>query len=174
MTADAGRPERRRAVRFGQRPFGGSRGQTLQDFTVGILLFVLTVSLTLATILGFVNPYLSGVGSDEVAQSARIGETLVTEYSTGTDPLELDADRLKSDVFTESQADLRNRWGLGRATNMYISIEPVQGSSPVVYGGTTFAVGDENDDVETARETRIVTLTDASCSPACRLVVEVW
>lgn len=152
-----------------------ARAQTLQDFTVGIGLFVVTIATVLSAFFGFLGPFSVGVSGEEVAQSDRIADTLVGNLSTGSQPNELAADPL-ADALAKSDADLRARWGLGPAVQFNVSVRALNGSEAISVGGRRLATEGAYAGEAATTTVRIVTLdADATaCEPACRLVVRTW
>ncbi|QLH80610.1 DUF7287 family protein [Halosimplex pelagicum] len=169
--------EQRRA---GESPGAGSRlgaadrGQTLHDYTVGISLFIITVSTVLVGLFGFVGPLSTGVGSEEVSQSERISTALVQNLSTGRQPNELRADLLET-ALSRSETQLRTRWGLERSTQFNVTFTTLNGSRIVTDGGGTKLAAGSNYGGNAAGSTaRIVQFDDGTCRPACRLTVRTW
>ena len=151
----------------------GDRGQTLQDYTLGISLFVITIAAAMAGIFGFIGPASPGVSSEDVAQSERISTAMVQNLSTGHQPNELRADRVESTLGQPVDA-LRQRWGVESSTNLNVSLEVLNGSHVVERSGTKLTAGSQYAGHSTGTTTRIVTLDDGSCDPSCRLVVRTW
>jgi hypothetical protein len=151
------------------------RGQTLQDFTVGIVLFILTVSAVITSFTGFISPIWTGVGSQEVSASERVSESIVRAHATGETPNQLVAEDLWTDVFSKSMSQLRTKWGLGDATFFRVVLEELDGTSVISYNGNDLAAGMDEPDGSNANTERLVTLVDSdACEPGCRLVVQVW
>lgn len=86
------------------RPRSADRRQTLHDYTIGISLFIITLSTVIVGLFGFVGPLSVGVGSEEISQSDRVATTLVQNLSTGHQPNEPNAARLE-DTLTQSESD---------------------------------------------------------------------
>ncbi|QLH76341.1 hypothetical protein HZS55_03050 [Halosimplex rubrum] len=168
--------ERRQA---GESPGGGSRlgaadrGQTLHDYTVGISLFIITVSTVLVGLFGFVGPLSTGVGSEEVSQSERISTALVQNLSTGRQPNELRAGLLTT-ALSRPETQLRTRWGLERSTRFNVTFTTLNGSRIVTGGGTKLAAGSNYEGNAAGSTARIVQFDDGTCRPACRLTVRTW
>jgi hypothetical protein len=156
-----------------RRYFSGERGQTLQDYTIGISLFIITVSAVLAGLLGFTSPLSAGVTSEDVSQSQRITTAMVQNLSTGRQPNELDATRLNT-TLNRSEDQLRSRWGIEGTTSLNITVATLNGTRIVERDGVRLTVGSSYTNRSTATASRIVTLDDGSCDPSCRLVVRSW
>jgi hypothetical protein len=156
-----------------QRYFSGERGQTLQDYTIGISLFIITVSAVLAGLLGFTSPLSAGVTSEDVSQSQRITTAMVQNLSTGRQPNELDAVRLNT-TLNRSTDQLRSRWGLESTTTLNITLSTLNGTRIVERDGVKLTVGSGYTNRSTATASRVVTLDDGTCDPSCRLVVRTW
>lgn len=150
-----------------------SRGQTLQDYTLGISLFIVTVAAAVAGIFGFIGPASPGVSSDDVAQTERISTTMVQNLSTGRQPNELRADRLNS-TLDQSLGTLRSRWGVETSANLNVTLVTLNGSRIIEWDGTKQTAGSAYAGHATGSTSRIVTLDDGTCTPSCRLVVRAW
>ncbi|WP_436925213.1 DUF7287 family protein [Halosimplex amylolyticum] len=159
----------------GRGPWDGpaDRGQTLHDYTVGISLFIITLSAVLAGLFGFIGPLSTGVGSEEISQSDRIATTVVQNLTTGRQPNELDADRL-SDALGRSESELRTRWGLQRSAQFNVTLTTLNGSRIVSYDGSKLAAGSRYQGNAAGSAARIVTLGEGICQPGCRLAVRTW
>ena len=151
----------------------GALGQTLQDYTIGISLFLVTVAAVLAGLLGFTSPLTAGVSAEDVSQSERVSAAMVGNLSTARQPNELDASRL-STTLGRPVEQLRNRWGIERTTSLNVSLVTLNGTRIVDRGGNELAVGASATNRSTATASRIVTLDDGTCDPSCRLVVRTW
>lgn len=151
----------------------GARGQTLQDYTIGISLFLVTVAAVLAGLLGFTSPLTAGVSAEDVSQSERVSAAMVGNLSTARQPNELDASRL-STTLGRPVEQLRNRWGIERTTSLNVSLVTLNGTRIVERGGTRLTVGASSTNRSTATASRIVVLDDGTCDPSCRLVVRTW
>lgn len=151
------------------------RGQTLQDYLLGISVFVVVVFVA----LGFFPNFLDGLQTDSMggqeAQADRIGREIVSEYALNGTVNELDAARMES-LSTKSEDDLREKFGLSNTTNINITVETLNSSAFVDDGSNTLNSVPDYYDRQAGSAARIVTLSDPSydCSPACRLVVRVW
>ncbi|MGM0388339.1 MAG: DUF7287 family protein [Natrinema limicola] len=149
------------------------RGQTTQDFVVGIGVFLLAIAFVFSFFPALVTPYDSSVGGAETAQADRIADRIVNDTSTGT-PNELN----------ETEFDKRYRSGdlteeLGLRSSNDNAIDQVNVTvtelNETVAIDDDWTAGDAYDDQAAASSARIVTTNDGSdCEPACRLVVRVW
>ena len=156
-----------------QRTSRVARGQTLHDYTVGISLFILTLSTVLAGLFGFVGPLSTEVGSEEVSQSERVATTVVQNLSTGQRPNELDSDELVA-TLARSEDDLRTRWGIPQSARLNVTLTTLNGSRIVSDGGSKLTAGLPYQRNVAASTVRVVTLDDGPCRPGCRLVVRAW
>lgn len=153
----------------------GERGQTLQDYTIGISLFIITIAAAVAGIFGFVGPASPGVSAEDIAQSERISTAMVQNLSTGQQPNELRADDLRKSL-DRPISDLRGRWGVESSTNLNVTVEVLNGSVIVENAttGSKLTAGSAYADHSAGTTTRIVTVDEPRCTPACRLVVRAW
>ena len=163
----------RRQGRGGKPFLSGTRGQTLQDYTIGISLFLITVAAVLAGLLGFTSPLTAGVSAEDISQSERVSTAMVGNHSTGRQPNELNASQL-STTMNQPVEQLRTRWGIERTTSLNVSLVTLNGTRIVDRGGNELAVGASATNRSTATASRIVTLDDGTCDPSCRLVVRTW
>ncbi|QSG06539.1 DUF7287 family protein [Halapricum desulfuricans] len=141
------------------------RGQTLQDFAVGIGVFLVVFIFVLSLFPGLLSPFQSATGGSERAQAEQVTTQMVENLSEGSDLHHLNETRLWR-VLDQSESDLRDRYGLPRTTNINITVETLSGEKTI--NGTDNSFYDR----EVATSARIVTVE--GCSPACRLVVRVW
>ena len=141
------------------------RGQTAQDFAVGIGIFLLAVAFVFSYVPTALVPFTPDVGAAEDAQADRLAATVLEGLTDErmnhlTEPI-------------ESYAD--GELGVRTVDSVNVTLQSLNGS-------TTYAsAGDEYDGGASASASRIVTvdgeeldLEDGECEPACRLVVRVW
>ncbi|RZV08095.1 hypothetical protein BDK88_3057 [Natrinema hispanicum] len=145
------------------------RGQTTQDFVVGIGVFLLAIAFVFSFFPALVTPYDSSVGGAETAQADRIADRIVNDTSTGT-PNELD----KGDFNTKYQSGLVEELGL-RSSNdnaidqVNVTVKNISSKENVL------SAGDSYNNQSAASSARIVTIEGSDqCDPACRLIVKVW
>jgi len=146
----------------------------LQDYTVGISVFILTVIIALAVVPQFITPFQSSVGSDALSQSAGVARSMVENLSVDGRGNEFNVTALEG-VMGQSEDELRTRYGLPATANVNLTVETMASGSVVTSsGGTALASEPPYGGGEAATTARIVTLSDGSCPTACRLVVRVW
>jgi len=146
-----------------------NRGQTAQDFAVGIGLFLLAVAFVFAFVPQVVAPYDVGVGPSESAQADRAATLIVGNLSVEERPNEINTSRI--DYFDgRSVGTLQNRTGLPFSSRINVTVTNVTTDDLVWSGGALHREGRE-----AATATRIVRTNDPNtCEPACELVVRVW
>ncbi|GAB3018330.1 DUF7287 family protein [Natronobiforma cellulositropha] len=170
------------------------RGQTTQDFVVGIGVFLLAIAFVFSYVPSLITPYASAYGGGESAQADRIAATLVDDLAENpARPNHVNGSALV-DLTENDSFDLAGDLGL-RATDsvavdrLNVSLERVNQSLSrddrrIVAGGDPYTGQDA------ASSARIVTVdmrdvdgSDLSldgepihdvCEPSCRLVVRVW
>ncbi|AGN02657.1 hypothetical protein L593_13590 [Salinarchaeum sp. Harcht-Bsk1] len=149
---------------------GRDRGQTAQDFAVGIGLFLLAVAFVFAFVPQVVSPYDVGVGASESAQADRAASLIVGNLSVEDRPNELHASRTTT-YFNGADVDaLRNRTGLPFTARINVTVRNVASDDLVWSGGAMHREGRA-----TAAATRIVRTNEpGTCDPACRMTVRVW
>ena len=154
------------------------RAQTLQDFAVGIGIFLLAVAFVFAFVPTIITPFADS-GTPDTAQADRIAATIVEQASTGQ------ANKLDPTVFNSggrydgNSEELADELGL-RSTDtnaidnvniVLIDIDDASKSNPT----PAYSTGDTYDRQVGASATRIVTTADSNkCEPACQLIVRVW
>jgi hypothetical protein len=152
---------------------GDRRGQTLQDFLLGVSLFLVTTMFVLSLLPGYLSPYTVGVGGDEEAQADRVAQTLVSNLSVAPDDPTLSTSTLDT-VLAFEQDDLRERYALPPTARVSISVRTVPNGSVVRAGGAPLTNDLNRTSGSVASASRLVELRGTSCDPVCRLVVEVW
>ncbi|MDG5820348.1 hypothetical protein [Natronococcus sp. A-GB7] len=158
-------------------PRTSARGQTTQDFVVGIGIFLLAVAVVFAAIPSVVTP-ADPVGDTEREQADRIADRLVAEFATHN---ELDGGRLVAELGGDG-IDHRLELESGPADEVGVRLERLDGTtleradgSPVLEAETA-----PYEDQPVASSARIVTLEGSfelesgADEPAFRLVVRVW
>jgi|GEM_PF-199502 len=162
------------------------RGQTTQDFVVGIGVFLLAIAFVFSFFPALVTPYDSSVGGAETAQADRIADRIVNDTSTGT-ANELNISQFEDKYVEKSKSDLIEPLGIrGDADkgatydNVNVRIELINGSDTVVKrNGNRLTTEPSYDNQSAASSARIVTFNDESGldpgnQSAYRLVVRVW
>lgn len=155
------------------------RGQTTQDFAIGISLFLLTAIFVFVFLPTIFTPFDSGAAAGTQQQADRIAATIVDEYSMENRQNWLNAS-FSGDVVGSPGAsvdDLRQRYGTEDFRFINVTLQRIDGSTiPGVQGGGTGYDGQQAGTV-----TRVVVVPDVEeCSPGgadgrvCRLVVRVW
>jgi hypothetical protein len=170
---------RQRSVGPSDRPGRGSgehnRGQTLQDFTIGIGLFIITIAAVFSSFFGFLGPFSLGVTGDDVAESDRVANTVVGNLSIGQPPNAL-KEGLLANTLSKPDSTLRKRWGLAESTRFNVTVRTLNGTRIASVGGFRLATDTDYRGGSAATTARIVTLDadGSACEPACRLVVRTW
>ena len=150
------------------------RGQTTQDFAVGIGVFLLALGFTVTFVPSLLAPY-DTVGSGDAAQADRVAATILENVSTGETSNEINATAFNESYEKESE-NLADDLGLRSADvaidriNVTVtSLNESESDFDGLYGGDDY---DDQDGTVTA--SRIVTVEGEDCSPACRLTVKLW
>ncbi|ELY44459.1 DUF7287 family protein [Natronorubrum sulfidifaciens] len=159
------RGRRQRTVSLSLR----DRGQTTQDFAVGIGVFILAVAFVFSFLPTILTPFDSSVSGGQTAQADRIADRLVHNLSdSDTSP-----NAINDTAFNETDGELEDRVGLRTAGDQVsVQIEQLNESETV----NDMVIGDQYNGQSAASSARIVTLDDnpEGCETACRLVVRVW
>ena len=153
------------------------RGQTTQDFAVGIGVFLLALGFTVTFVPSLLAPY-DTVGSGEAAQADRVAATILENVSTGETPNEIDPDAFYEayeDSDSEALAEhlgLRTTEGGNAIDRVNVTVTSLNESDSEFTG---LHGGDDYDDQDgTVTASRIVTVEGEDCTPACRLTVRIW
>ncbi|USZ70725.1 DUF7287 family protein [Natronosalvus halobius] len=144
-----------------------TRGQTTQDFAVGIGVFLLAVAFVFSFVPSLITPF-SASTAPESAQADRIAGEIITKYSSG------EANELDLAALQDADPDGLAEMGL-RDTGS-VRIDRINVTVVNATREPQFGVGNEYRGQSAGSATRIVTVSDPShdCDPACRLVVRVW
>ena len=152
------------------------RGQTPQDYVIGIVVFIAVVVAVVGYLPTITSPYQSGVAGEDIAQSDRVAQQLVSNLSTVTEPNQLSLPELQS-VLALDSAQLTDRYGLPEGTQVNITVKTLNGSEFITTeSGVTLVSTTTYSSESAASSARIVRLSTRqhNCEPACRLIVRVW
>ncbi|SIR73628.1 DUF7287 family protein [Natronorubrum thiooxidans] len=163
------RGRRQRTVSISLR----DRGQTTQDFAVGIGVFILAVAFVFTFLPTILTPFDSSVSGGQTAQADRIADRLVHNLSdSDTSP-----NTINGTTFNETDGGLEDRVGLRTAGDrVNVRIEYLDKREIV----GDLAIGNEYTDQSAASSARIVTINEPPSGvslgdeAAYRLVVRVW
>lgn len=143
---------------------GDDRGQTLQDYTAGISVFILAVATVVAVVPTLFTPFQAPVGAADTAAVQRVGGAVYDDVTTPNGSLHRDSGRLAT-VFDTDAAALRERYGLASHRSLNVTLSA---------GGTVHrSVGPSPGDRATAAVRRVV-VGGGPCADRCTLVVRVW
>lgn len=160
------------------RLLADDRGQTAQDFAVGIGLFLLAVAFVFGFVPYVISPFDAGVGAAEASQADRAATTVVANLSDPERPNELDASATESYFDGPGSNDLRNRTGLPFTARINVTVTNVTSDTFASRDGSSdeWAAGGEYfERFGGVSSTRIVRTDEPGvCEPVCRLVVRVW
>lgn len=156
-----------------------SRGQTAQDFAVGIGIFLLAVAFVFSYVPSLITPY-SAATTAETAQADRIADEIISSYSDET-ANELDATKLEGADLEE--LGLRAVEGENgdeiRIDRINITIiDPDEEAEDITWSHDD---GDVYDGQSAGSATRLITVDEPEeldgaleCENACKLTVRVW
>lgn len=154
------------------------RGQTIQDYAIGISVFVLTVAAAVTLFPSLVTTFGSGPSGELTATADRVSESIVQNQSAPGRATELDPSEL-AELSALNESELGERFALRQTTQLNVTLQTSDGSAFVTdAGGDPVTVGESyNRASGGAEDVRIVTLANDSyigCATGCRLVVRVW
>lgn len=140
------------------------RGQTTQDYAVGIGLFLLVVVFALTFLPGILAPFGTIDQDQREAQAERVADTLVDRALLEDGRVHLNWTALEDQL---AVGDLPSTVGLSGPASVNVTVEHLGNETTVLTGGRTY------DGQNAGTWTRLVT-ADERCADGCRLVVRVW
>ncbi|WP_435335690.1 DUF7287 family protein [Haloarchaeobius sp. TZWWS8] len=149
------------------------RGQTTQDFAVGISIFLLAVGFTFGFFPSLLTPFGSPLGDDITAKSDRVAATLIEEHHVDGEPRRLDYAQLNAFLAdNDTASELRDHFGLRSSANVNVTLQDVQSNgtrTQLLSAGDVYA-----DQTPAASTTRVVVVTGGQCTVECLVIVRVW
>lgn len=153
---------------------GDRRGQTLQDFALGISLFLITVTFVFGLFPSYLEPFTAGIDDSDGMRADRLSQDLIREHATAEGENILNETKLNA-TLSQNQSQLRDRYGFSRGTAINITVREGGSQSLVSVDGTPLATEKDSQNQPAAARARIVSLSNRTrCDPSCRLVVKVW
>ncbi len=158
---------------------GSDRGQTTQDFAVGISVFLLTVGFTFGFLPTLLSPFGSPVGDDITAKSDRVAGTMISDLTVDGEPRTLNATELDAFITANpTEEDLQEYFGLRASADVNVTVMNVQeggGRTVLQVNGNRTVAGDEyRSQTPAASTTRVILVSGSRCDVQCVLVVRVW
>lgn len=142
------------------------RGQMLQDYTIGITLFLLATVFAVAFLPSIFTPYSAPVNAAQTEQADRVANEILAEITMDESPQTLDESATNS-FFSSDLDDM----DLSRGTDVHVTL--VDGE-----GDEMKTVGPDHEGHSTAATTRIVLDDEAGSqcpdTETCRVEVRVW
>lgn len=158
----------------GDRLLDAERGQTLQDFVLGVSVFLVVVVFVFGLFPNFLSPFTAGVDASERAQADRLARNLIENHSVEASDNTLNGSKLAT-TMQESDARLRKRFGLSTTADINLTVRELDGERVVRYDGTPLAHGSSRTNQSSGSVSRIVSIAGSEkCQPGCRLIVKVW
>lgn len=158
-----------------------ARGQTLNDYLLGVILLVVTLAGTFAMVPGLFQPFQEPVDTQESAVAERVGDSLIENYSVAGSQ-----NTLNFTQFDRALSPSNFQWVLNdtgvldnrQLVNVTVGNATFAGSrvrSPYPAGGSTFYSN-------TSVSATVVRYVDfdgsapggVNCNPACKIIVRVW
>lgn len=184
------------------RLLGDGRGQTNQDYIIGITFLLVSVLFVFGYVPGLYSSYADPVDGTEFTQADRAAEWLVENYSVEgkENVLEYDPNddsvgimELKDPPGSEFNA-FREAASINTTTNrrarpnvnvMIVNSSRLNAqrlSDPIVANGSRLEFGDDYTNQSAATSRRVVDLNrtngignaDDYCTPSCWLIVRIW
>jgi len=127
----------------------GTRGQTTQDFAVGISVFLLTIAFVFAFIPTIFTPFDTDVGGSDTSNADRVASTFIENHSVEGKLGTLDADTARAFFSAGGNGDgLRDRYSLSTVTRINVTVRSQDGS--IIRNATGDPTGEYTATVETA------------------------
>lgn len=145
------------------------RGQMLQDYTIGISIFIVAVMFVVGTVPTIFTPFAAPVGADQTAQADRVAADVMENVTYANSTTRLDASAMSS--FFDSGAGLD---GIPLTRGSDVNVTLVDGTGDVVVDGPSMQLGPPYRNHSTAAATRIVYGDDVCSTSTCRIEVRVW
>ncbi|ELZ91409.1 hypothetical protein C440_13884 [Haloferax mucosum ATCC BAA-1512] len=149
-----------------------TRGQTTQDFAVGVSVFLLTVAFLFAFLPSVLTPFEAGPTASESAQAGRVGTAVHTNITIDGYGNELDRDAAATFFGpTPTGDELRTRLSLPTSARLNVTVRNENDSIVALSeSGIELRGGEQYAGQPAARATRLVR-ADAE---TYRLEVRVW
>lgn len=165
-----------------RRSTDDDRGQTPQDFAIGMSIFLLAVLTVLTFVPSIFTPFTAPDtaidGQADRASTAALNDLAVDGSSTELNRTETES--WFATYQSRSTEDLATALGIEPYRSVNVSVVPLDATgneSAVTINGTTLTAGERYTDQSSSTMVRIVTIPGLSgdtCEPGCRLVVRVW
>ncbi|MFW5905801.1 MAG: DUF7287 family protein [Halodesulfurarchaeum sp.] len=154
------------------------RGQTPQDFAVGISIFLITVTFVFAFVPSVLQPSQAGAEATLTTEADRVASSIVSNLSAPGRPNHLDESRVEEfvDAYDDGNTSrFRTDYGLSTYTQVNVTIRTSNGSGTVDDpSGDPYRFGDEYRNQEGVVVQRVVTMDTPGCDDGCHLIVRVW
>jgi hypothetical protein len=145
-----------------------ARGQTAQDFAVGVSVFVVTVALVLAYVPTAVFPFEQNVTTGTGAQADRLADSLVSDFAVDGSFTELNRSAVEEFFAGNATSEaVRTNYSLPVTASVNVTLEHPNGTA---VGSWDTQAGGRYADQDASVASRLVTLDDSRY----RLVVRVW
>jgi hypothetical protein len=122
---------------------GNDRAQTVQDFAVGVSVFLLAVAFVFAFVPSLFTPFSPSVDPGADQQATRVAAAMVDDLSQPDRPNWLRLSAVDAE-FTKSQSDLQNDYDLPRVSQINVTLMPMnqtkaQADGPVLEAGRPYS-----------------------------------
>jgi ABC-type phosphate transport system substrate-binding protein len=164
-----------------RRDHSDDRGQTPQDFAIGMSIFLLAVITVLTFVPSIFTPFTAPETAIE-GQADRASTAAMSELTVEGSTTQLNRSATESwfaDYQSRPTEDLAAELGLESYRSVNVTVVPLEGNATaasVSVDGTNLTAGEPYDGQSSSTMVRIVEVegADGECEPACRLVVRVW
>lgn len=154
------------------------RGQTANDYLVGIIVLLLTIAVVFGYFPSIFQPFDEPVGSEEEAMADNLGSVLITNTSAGggeqtvnLTQIDVILDRYNASLQNDSAVPDWRQWNV-TVRDGDGNIVSVVATGGTIRGGDTW---DGSPSATTVRFVRAQNVTNApQCANGCRIIVRVW
>jgi uncharacterized protein (UPF0333 family) len=150
---------------------GDDRGQTLQDYALGIGIFILSVAIVLSFIPSILAPFNAPIGDSVTARADRSSDRLTYSLSEAEQLNVLNVTETENFFANQSSStEVREYLGLSKTTNVNVTIHDPSTDNVATVNSVQLAAGEPYGDTPIAASSRIVLVE----GQPYRLTVRLW
>ncbi|MFP4590705.1 MAG: hypothetical protein ACLFMX_01420 [Halobacteriales archaeon] len=140
------------------------RGQTTQDYAIGIGLFLLIVIFALTFVPSVLAPFEDVDANERAAQAERAANTIVERAALDDERVHLEDEAFAAELASLGPTNL----GLPSTATINVTVTDLDDETVERRAGRPY------DGQDAGSWTRIVTTDEGSCVEGCRMLVRVW
>lgn len=160
-----------RTGRTARRFATDTRGQTLQDYVMGISIFLITIAIVFSFLPALLAPFTAPIDDSVTARADRSVATLTYSLSSSVHPNVLNVTETQEFFASRSSSDqLREYLGLSATTRVNVTVRHLDTEQIATVDGTRLTGGQIRSDGPVAAASRIVVVD----SETYKLTVQLW